>query len=673
MVFLLEFGAPENLVLIWLVPLVVLVCFFAEKIRKKRLRLVGIIRDEPFGKHTPPTSFFRWLVKTMMLSGAALCLVLAVAKPRWGFEWIDAKQRGADIMIAVDVSKSMLAPDVSPSRLERARRKVSDLLDRMSGDRVGLVAFAGTSFVQCPLTMDYGAVRLFLSYLDPELIPTQGTDLGSAIDMSLAGLFDGAPEGTTTGRAIIIMTDGEDQEGRGLKAAEAAKAKGVKIYTMTIGSEEGSPIHEPGGGFKKDRIGNMVISKPNESAVKALSLATGGSHVRSVAGDGDIEALYDNGILKEIDRFENQEIRTKRWHERFQWFLAAALFLLFLEPLVRDVRGIKISSKPKAAKGIHALGLMVLALAALTLSERGMAASMSEAHKYYTDKDYEKAAKAFSELEKEEPDNPEVTYNRAVSQYRNGDFQGASEGFGRSAGAKDKALQEKSWYNLGNSLSYMQKFKEAVDAYENTLKLNPENVKAKENLELVKKLLEQQKEQQKQNQNQKQDDKDKKEGEQEDQQDQDGQQQKDQQQSEEQKGQEVQEKEKQSGQEGEQKENQSQGQENQTGETKPDEKKEGDKGQQSEAEKKDEEGKGKDEQQQKKSAEEDKNANEKEESQSGDNANHNQEGGQELKQSKTYSTDQAKQLLRSVEDKIKTYRYMEQSGTSQQDDPEKDW
>jgi Ca-activated chloride channel family protein len=663
MVFYLEFGAPENLVLIWLVPLVVLVCFFAEKIRKKRLRLVGVIRDEPLGKHAAPTSFFRWLAKTIMLAGAVTCLVLAVAKPRWGFEWIDAKQRGADIIIAVDVSKSMLAPDVSPSRLERARRKVSDLLDRMTGDRVGLVAFAGTSFVQCPLTMDYGAVRLFLSYLDPEMIPTQGTDLGSAIDMSLAGLFEGAPEGTSTGRAIIIMTDGEDQEGRGLKAAEAAKAKGVKIYTLSIGSDEGTLIPEPGGGFKKDRTGNLVISKPNEPALRAISQATGGSHVRSVAGDADIEALYDNGILKEIDRTENQEIRTKRWHERFQWFLAAAVLLLFLEPLVRDVRGLKIGGKSKAAKGIHALGLIIFSLSVSSFSESVSAASMSEAHKFYTEKDYENAAKTFSELEKEEPDNPEVTYNRAVSQYRNGDFQGAAEGFGRSAGSKDKALQEKSWYNLGNSLSYMQKFKEAVDAYENTLKLNPDNVKAKENLELVKKLLEQQKEEQKNKQNQQHDNKDKKDGEQ---QEQDGQQSKDQQQSEEQKGQEGQEKEKEPGQEGEQ----TQDQQNQNGASKPDEKKEGEQGQQSEADKKEEEGK---DEQQTKSAEEQKNAKDKEAGESAESANHNQENSQELKQSKSYSSEQAKQLLRSVEDKIKKYRYMEQSGTSQHDDPEKDW
>ena len=669
MVFYLEFGAPENLVLIWLVPLVVLVCFFAEKIRKKRLRLVGIIRDEPLGKHAAPTSFFRWLVKTLMLAGAVTCLVLALAKPRWGFEWIDAKQRGADIIIAVDVSKSMLAPDVSPSRLERARRKVSDLLDRMSGDRVGLVAFAGTSFVQCPLTMDYGAVRLFLSYLDPEMIPTQGTDLGSAIDMSLAGLFEGAPEGTATGRAIIIMTDGEDQEGRGLKAAEAAKAKGVKIYTMSIGSEEGTLIPEPGGGFKKDRMGNLVISKPNEPALKALSFATGGSHVRSVAGDGDIEALYDNGILKEIDRVENQEIRTKRWHERFQWFLAAAVLLLFLEPLVRDVRGLKGGRKPKAVQGVHALGLILFLSSPTLFSARSDAASMSEAHKYYADKDYENAAKSFSELEKEEPDNPEVTYNRAVSQYRNGDFEGAAEGFGRSAGGKDKGLQEKSWYNLGNSLSYMQKFKEAVDAYENTLKLNPGNVKAKENLELVKKLLEQQKEQQKNKQNQQQDNKDKQEGEkQEEQQQQDGEQKQDQQQSEEQKGQEGQQKDQQSGEQGDQK----QDQQKQNGEPKPDEKKEGEGEQADQSEKKEEEGQGKDEQE-KKSAEEEKNAKEQDVGEKGESANHNQENGQALKQSKTYSAEQAKQLLRSVEDKIKKYRYMEQSGASQHEDPEKDW
>ncbi len=665
----MEFGAPENLVLIWLVPLVVLVCFFAEKIRKKRLRLVGLIRDDvlaPLTQKHAPTSFLRWLVKTCMISGAVACLVLALAKPRWGFEWIDAKQRGADIIIAVDVSKSMLAPDVSPSRLERARRKVSDLLDRMSGDRVGLVAFAGTSFVQCPLTMDYGAVRMFLSYLDPELIPTQGTDLGSAIDMSLVGLFDGAPEGTTTGRAIIIMTDGEDQEGQGLKAAEVAKSKGVKVYTMSIGSEEGTLIPEPGGGFKKDRQGNLVISKPNEPALKAIAQATGGTHVRSVAGDGDIEALYDNGILKEIDREENQEIRTKRWHERFQWFLAAAVLLLFLEPLVRDVRLPRKASVAKAPKGIHALGL-ILILGALFFDDNAHAASLSEAHKYYDEKDYEKAANAFSEAEKEDPANPELTYNRAVSQFRNGNFEGASEGFGRSAGSSDKSLQEKSWYNMGNSLSYMQKFKEAVDAYENTLKLNPGNVKAKENLALVKKLLEQKKDQK---DNQQKGDKNKENQEEnKDQQQQDGQQQDG----------EPQEGQPKDGQEkhGDQQDKQKSGDQSQP---QPGEKKEGEsqdnkdpgnKDQNAE-QKEGETGKSQDVEEEKKS-EDEKASGEKDEEQTGNSSNHNQEISQEIKQSKTYSTEQAKQLLRTVEDKIKKYRYMEQSGAGQTQDPEKDW
>ncbi len=664
----MEFGAPENLVFIWLVPLVVLVCFFAEKIRKKRLRLVGLIRTEVLAPKSAPTSFFRWLVKTCMLAGAVACLVLATAKPRWGFEWIDAKQRGADIIIAVDVSKSMLAQDVSPSRLERARRKVSDLLDRMSGDRVGLVAFAGTSFVQCPLTMDYGAVRLFLSYLDPELIPTQGTDLGSAIDMSLAGLFDGAPEGTTTGRAIIIMTDGEDQEGRGLKAAEAAKAKGVKVYTMSIGSEEGTLIPELGGGFKKDRGGNLVISKSNEPALKAIALATGGTHVRSVAGDGDIEALYDNGILKEIDREENQELRTKRWQERFQWFLAAAVLLLFLEPLVRDVRLPRQTVVAKAVKGVHSLGLIMILV---FLADNGFAASLSQAHKYYGEKDYEKAAKAFSEVEKEDSDNPEITYNRAVSQYRNGDFAGASEGFGRSAGAKDKSVQEKSWYNLGNSLSYMQKFKEAVEAYENTLKLNPDNVKAKENLELIKKRMEQQKEQNKNPQNGKKDQENKQEHK--DQQQQDGQQQDGQPQE----GQ-PKESQDQNQQNTEQQDQQKPGDENkqnQNGEQKPDEKKEGagrDNNDPKNEQKEGENGKPQDAEDERKS-EDKKSAGQKDEQQASSSANHNQEGSQERKQSKTYSTEQAKQLLRSVEDKIKKYRYIEQSGAGQTQDPEKDW
>lgn len=634
----MEFGAPENLVYIWLVPLALVIAFFAEKMRKKRLRMIGLLgADRPI-----PVRLFKTIVKTTLISLALVSLVLALAKPRWGFEWIDAKQRGADIMIAVDVSKSMLAPDVSPSRLERAKRKISDLLDRMAGDRVGLVAFAGTSFVQCPLTQDYGAVRLFLSYLDPELIPTQGTDLGSAIDMSLAGLFDGSPEGNETGRAIILMTDGEDQEGRGLKSAELAKSKEVKIYTLGIGTEEGTLIPEAGGGFKKDRAGNLVISKPNEPALRALSKATGGSYIRSVADDSDIRFIYDNGILKEINREENQEIRSKRWHERFQWFLAASFIFLFCEPLIRDVRF---------------TGLLVLGFIFLSPST-GFAASLGAAHKYYEQKDYEKAAKEFSEVEQEQPDNPDITYNRAVSQFRNGDFNGAAEGFGRSAGSDRTELQEKSWYNLGNSFANMQKFSEAINSYENALKINPENKKATENLALMKKLLEEQKKQPKQPDQNK--DKNNDEKKEQDQQDQN----KDQQEKDSQKK-DQQEKDQQASQD-------KTGQKDDKPSEKPDDQQNpgADDKEKKPAEQQAQTGKDEKKEEEQPKQAENKSA----------ETNHNQEEsktnlaeGKPLEQSREYTKDQALQLLRSVEDQIKKYKYLNQQGQEPKQDPEKDW
>ena len=434
---------PELLALLWLLPLALWVLWRGERRRRQRLALVIGRNAAASGVDLRPA---RTVVKVTLLILTLAILIIALARPRWGFAWTDVKRHGSDIIIAVDVSQSMLAQDVNPSRIERAKHEILDLLPVLKGDRIGLVAFAGDAFVECPLTEDYAAMRMFVGFLGPDLIPLQGTDLKGAINTSMKALFDGSPGGTE-GRAIILITDGEDQEPDAEKAAAAAKDKGVKIYALGIGTPDGAPIPDPNGGFKKDAAGNMVVTRPNEKALSRLAASSGGVFARSEAGGGDLERIYVSGIRQQVAQREYQATREKLWFERFQWFVGLAILLLVAEFCLHDVR-----------------------LTALLLVGLGLSASAPPA-----------LAGSLAEV-----------YNQSVERYRKGDFAAAARGFAAAGDSTDQVLAETSLFNLGNTQVQLGKLDEAIKAYENALALDPKDQQARENLEYVKKLKDQQ-------------------------------------------------------------------------------------------------------------------------------------------------------------------------------------
>jgi Ca-activated chloride channel family protein len=231
-----------------------------------------------------------------------------------------------------------MVEDIKPNRLEQARREIIDFLKVIQGDRVGLVAFSGAAFIECPLTLDYSACEMFLSSLRTDLIPVPGTDLGAAIDEAVKS-FDMKSE---TDRVILLITDGEDNEGKGVEAAKKASEKGIKIFVFGIGDTSGGPVPLSGGqgGFLKDRYGRMVLSKLDEDGLKKISDETGGDYVRSVAGDLDLDVLYFDGIRSKTDMAVLKSGKMKVYEERFMIFLFAAFMLLFLEGFinVRDFR-----------------------------------------------------------------------------------------------------------------------------------------------------------------------------------------------------------------------------------------------------------------------------------------------------------------------------------------------
>ena len=274
-------------------------------------------------------------LKAGLLLAAAILIIFSLMRPQWGFHWQEVKRRGLDIIIALDTSKSMLAEDVKPDRLERAKLAIRDFTKNLKGDRIGLVAFSGTAFLQCPLTVDYGGFLLSLDSIDTNTIPRGGTSIASAIKEAIKGY--GSQEKKY--KTMVIITDGENNEGDPFEAAEEAKKNGIIIFCIGIGTKEGEliPLIEEGGQrqFLKDREGNVVKTRLDEGTLEKIALITGGSYIRSTATEFGLELLYRERLSK-MERRELEGKMNKRYIERFQIPLAVALFLILLEAAISD-------------------------------------------------------------------------------------------------------------------------------------------------------------------------------------------------------------------------------------------------------------------------------------------------------------------------------------------------
>ena len=324
---------PWILHFLWLAPLTALL--FIVHNRQKTRAMERFAEPELLKRLTGDVRRGRRVLRSACLLAALILMILALAGPRWGSHYQEVSQKGVDILIVLDVSRSMLVEDVEPNRLERAKREISDFISVVQGDRLGLVAFAGAAFTQCPLTLDYGALAMFLASLGPTMVPVPGTDLGAALQTAISA-FDAASE---TDKVILLITDGEDNEDRGLQAAREAAKKGIKIFVFGIGDPSGGPIpsDDGKGGFKKDAEGQLVLSRLNEEGLKEIASATGGTYVRSVAGDLDLDVLYFEGIKQRTEAAQLKSGKIKVYEERFPLFVLAACVLLVLEGLIREV------------------------------------------------------------------------------------------------------------------------------------------------------------------------------------------------------------------------------------------------------------------------------------------------------------------------------------------------
>jgi Ca-activated chloride channel family protein len=437
-------------------------------------------------------------------TGVLVCIVVAILRPQWGYRWEEIERRGVDIVVAVDLSDSMMAEDVSPNRLERARRKVFDLLQILDGDRVGLVAFAGMAVIQSPLTLDYGAIQLFLNTLDTDSISKKGTSLGSAIEQATR-VFDMAE---SSQRALLLITDGEELDEQAMGAAEEAKKRGIRIYSIGVGTEKGAPIpNREGGGFRKKPDGEIVFSKLNEERLTQLAQATGGAFVRSVSDDGDLVRIYKEEIRKDLDAKSVKSTRVKRFEERFQWPLGLAILMMAAELLLFTYN--RNRRRKRATGPLVVMGLLGVACFA-GIEKRAWAVPFTtqrfEGEKKYEQSKYEESAKAFEGATVANPNDAELRFNLGAAYYKNGDFAKAEEAWksalqstrDRKASTDQRRMQQELLYNLGNAAYRQGRLEDAVNSYRAAKEQDPSDKEAAHNLELALAELKKRKEQQQQ-------------------------------------------------------------------------------------------------------------------------------------------------------------------------------
>ncbi len=327
-----RFANPEYLNLLYFIPVVTVLFWLLNRNRKKLLQKFA---DLDLHKTLFPTdsTIKRW-VKFVVIILAFACLVLAAANPQVGTKMQEVKQTGIDVFILLDVSYSMNAEDIKPSRLEKAKYQISNLINKLRGDRIGLIIFAGQAYVQIPLTTDYSAANLFLSAVDVNSVPSQGTAIASAINLAVNS-FDSL----STDKVIIAITDGEDHEGDVMEAIDNATSRKIKIYAIGLGSSGGVPIpiynkYGQSVGFKKDKAGNTVLTKLDEETLRRIAVEGNGKYFRGTNYEDYLDQIYTE--LGELEQAEFGVKKVTDYEDRFYYFLIPAIILLVIEFFISE-------------------------------------------------------------------------------------------------------------------------------------------------------------------------------------------------------------------------------------------------------------------------------------------------------------------------------------------------
>ncbi|MGD0341007.1 MAG: VWA domain-containing protein [Bacteroidales bacterium] len=336
---LFRFANADYLYLLLLLPVMVLL-FILNSFRKKRaLQRMG---DQVLIKRLmPELSTIRPAIKSILQFLAITMVIIVLARPQFGSKLEEVKKQGAEVIIALDVSNSMLAGDIQPDRLTRAKQALTRLIDNLDNDRIGLIVFAGDAYTQIPITTDYVSAKMFLNAIGPDMVPKQGTAIGAAIDLGMRSFSSGEVKS----KAMIIITDGENHEDDPVTEAAAAAKAGIVIHTIGIGSEDGVPVPVTINGkkeFLKDIDGNTVISKLDEDILKKIAIASGGSYVRANNSNIGLDEIFSE--IKKMKKQEMEGTMYTEYNDQFQIFAAIAIFLLIMDFIIMDRKNRKLAN-----------------------------------------------------------------------------------------------------------------------------------------------------------------------------------------------------------------------------------------------------------------------------------------------------------------------------------------
>ena len=491
----MSFGAP-----IWfwaLLAIPVLAVLFARAEQRGVTKLREFVSPRLLPQLAATVNRSRRVLRfALVMLGLALAIV-SLARPQWGYIYEDVKRKGLDLLFAVDTSRSMLSNDVQPNRLERVKLAAQDLVNQLQGDRVGLIAFAGRAFLQAPLTIDYEAAVESINDLDTKTIPEGGTNISEAINLAV-NTFGKSAAGN---RALIIFTDGEELNGDAAKTAKSAADAGVRIFTVGVGTPQGSliPINSDDGGtaFVKDSAGQVVKSKLDEKRLHEIAQISGGFYLHLDDGPRTMSQLYSQGLanMKEADidaRLGRRPI------ERYEWPLGAAMLALTMSILIGERKKVHVRARsPRWSKiAVPATALLFIFAGPVFGTATGL--------NLYREGKYNDAYQSFQQDLNSHPDSSEkekIEFDAGAAAFKMGDYNKALQSFSDSLLSSDKALQENSHFNLGRTLedradmdetndNTLKDLTDAASHYESTLRLNPKNEAARANLEEVRKKIE---------------------------------------------------------------------------------------------------------------------------------------------------------------------------------------
>jgi len=510
----MRFAYPQVLWLLLLLP--VLGALAWQRLRAGRRTLDESLSEKMAARLTAHLNPRAAGLATVLLLLAALLVVVGAARPQRGSQYVTATRKGIDLIIALDVSESMLAEDLKPNRLLRARHEIASILDRLEGDRVGLVAFAGAAFVQCPLTLDYAAARMFLEYMGPDLIPEPGTNLADALEVS-ARAFESEGDGF---RALVLISDGEDHLGEVEAAAREARKMRVRVFTVGIGSESGEPIPIRNAegevdGYKKDRDGKIVMTRLNELPLREIADQTGGLYVRA-GGTLGLERILD-----EIAGMEKKELSggiRMLYEDRYSYFVWPALVLLFAAWWIPGRRRGSVAVGRPSGLGRAGAKVVLLALS-WTLAGAGAVAGAQSAHappvpsgqmggpgqgaggpqmppgspqeEMPPQEQWNDWLAENEVFRSDHPRDPRPFYNLGNLFHLKGELEDATGLYELALGKTGEELGARAAYNKGNTLYKLGRLPEARAAYAHSLAQDPGFEDAKINLELTQRLLDQ--------------------------------------------------------------------------------------------------------------------------------------------------------------------------------------